>query len=119
MSRKAPSNPPRFFTFGSSAIACLSPVCGSEAVEVVLFLLPEFLAAGEVPLPPRDLRHHMREEPERVHGWKDGYAHQIAERHHHEDRFQLVPHLYRVPGELVARQTVGEAGEALADSRPP
>src|SRR3989475_12126968 len=72
-----------------------------DGVEVIFLLLPEILPARHVALPGRDLRHHVRQEPERVHGRQHRHTDQIAHRHHHENRLHLVPHLQGVAGGTV------------------
>src|SRR2546425_1217729 len=86
MSLKTPRIP-RFF-FGLS----------SDGVEVILLLFPEILPARHVALPGRDLGHHVRQEPERVHRRQHRHADEVAHRHHHEERLHLVPHLQGVAG---------------------
>src|SRR6266581_6949614 len=105
MSLNTPRMPPRFFGFSS------------EPMEVIFLLLPELLAPRHVPLPRRNLRHDVRQQPERVDRWQDRHAHQVAERHDHEDGFQLVPHLDGMPGELVPRHAVHELGGRLPQTR--
>src|SRR2546428_1529120 len=85
-----------------------------DGVEVIFLLLPEILPARHVALPGRDLRHHVRQEPERVHGRQHRHTDQIAHRHHHENRLHLVPHLQGVAGELVPRHPVEKLRERLA-----
>src|SRR2546429_231394 len=74
-------------------------------------------------LPARDLRRHVGQEPQRVVRRQDRHAqevaHQLAERHDHEARLQLVPHLQRVTGKLVARQAVHETPHRAAQPRQP
>src|SRR2546430_12463481 len=115
MSLKTPRIPPFFFGFASSAMG----VSVSESVQVVLVLFPELLALRHVPLPRRDLRHDVREQPERVDWRQHRDADQVTERHDHEDRLQLMAHLQRVTGELVPRQAVHELRERAAQARPP
>src|SRR5438034_1409812 len=114
MSLKTPRIPPFFFGFASSAIG----VSVSESVQVVLVLFPELLALRHVPLPRRDLRHDVREQPERVDRRQHRNADQVAERDDHEDRLQLMAHLQRVTGELVPRQAVQALRERAAQTRP-
>src|SRR2546422_2592864 len=86
MSLKTPRIPR--FLFGLS----------SDGVEVILLLFPEILPARHVALPGRDLGHHVRQEPERVHRRQHRHADEVAHRHHHEERLHLVPHLQGVAG---------------------
>src|SRR2546427_3085940 len=81
MSLKTPRIPPFFFGFAASVIR----VSVSESVQVVLVLLPELLALRHVPLPRRDLRHDVREQPERVDRRQHRDADQVTERHRSEE----------------------------------
>src|SRR5438128_10883498 len=110
MSLKTPRIPP--FSYGFTSAAIRASV--SESVQVVLVLLPELLALRHVPLPRGDLRHDVREQPERVDRRQHRNADQVAERHDHEDRLQLMTHLQRVTCELVPRQAVHALRERAA-----